>query len=90
MTEDGVITFSGDKNFVIVEQPVQSSNEFEVIPVYGDPLMLDETVGVISSNSLSWSSNNVEYYLVSSDLSTKEMISVASSLGNTTTVASVK
>ena len=85
-----ILTFSGDKNFVIVEQPIQASNEFEVIPVYGDPLMLDETVGAISSNSLSWNANNIEYYLVSSDLSTKEMVSVALSLGNTTTVASVK
>lgn len=85
-----ILTFSGDKNFVIVEQPMQASNEFEVIPVFGDPLMMNETVGAISSNSLSWTVNNVDYYLVSSDLSSKEMISVALSLGNTTTVASVK
>lgn len=85
-----ILTFSGDKNFVIVEQPIQASNEFEVIPVFGDPLMLNETVGAISSNSLSWTVNNVDYYLVSSDLSSKEMISVALSLGNATTVASVK
>lgn len=85
-----ILTFSGDKNFVIVEEAIKASNEFEIIPVYGDPLMLDETIGAISSNSLSWSVNNIDYYLVSTDLSTKEMISVASSLGNATTVASVK
>ncbi|MBE6140338.1 MAG: outer membrane lipoprotein carrier protein LolA [Firmicutes bacterium] len=85
-----ILTFSGDKNFVIVEEVAKPSKEFEIVPVYGDPLMLYETIGALSSNSLSWHSNDVAYYLVSSDLSTKEMVEVASSLGNATTVSSLK
>lgn len=92
-TETGervILTFSGDKNFVIVEEVSKASNEFEVIPVFGDPLMLNESVGALSSNSISWHSDNISYYLVSSDLSTNELISVAKSLGNTSTVISTK
>lgn len=92
-TETGdrvILTFSGDKNFVIVEETASASNEFEVIPVFGDPLMLDSTIGAMSSNSISWHADNISYYLVSSDLSTSEMISVAKSLGNSTTVMSTK
>ena len=92
-TETGervILTFSGDKNFVIVEEVAKASNEFEVIPVFGDPLMLNESVGAISSNSISWHSGDISYYLVSSDLSTSELISVAKSLGNTSTVISTK
>lgn len=92
-TETGervILTFSGDKNFVIVEEVASASNEFEVIPVFGDPLMLNESVGALSSNSISWHANNISYYLVSSDLSTNELISVAESLGNTKTVVSTK
>ena len=85
-----ILTFSGDRNFVIVEEVSKVNNEFEVIPVYGDPLMLNEAIGALSSNSLSWDANNVNYYLVSSDLTTSEMISVASSLGNSTLVSSLK
>ncbi|MEG0794679.1 MAG: hypothetical protein RSG95_02655 [Bacilli bacterium] len=85
-----ILTFSGEKNFVIVEEAAKASNVFEVIPIYGEPLMLNETIGALSSNSLSFQANNVDYYIVSSDLSTKEMISVAASLGNTTSVAGVK
>lgn len=92
-TETGervILTFSGEKNFVIVEEVASASNEFEVIPVFGDPLMLNESVGALSSNSISWHANNISYYLVSSDLSTNELISVAESLGKTKTVVSTK
>lgn len=85
-----ILTFAGDKNFVIVEEIASASNEFEVIPVFGDPLMLDKTIGALSSNSISWNSENISYYLVSSDLSQSEMVSVAKSLGNTKTVISTK
>ncbi len=85
-----ILTFSGERNFVIVEEVSKVNDEFEIIPVYGDPLMLNETIGALSSNSLSWDANNINYYLVSSDLSTSEMVSVAASLGNSTLVSSLK
>lgn len=92
-TEDGdrvILTFSGDKNFVLVEEIAQASNEFEIIPVFGDPLMMNESIAAVSSNSMSWHARNISYYLVGSDLSTSEMVSIASSLGNSTTVISTK
>lgn len=85
-----ILTFSGEKNFVLVEETSKVSNEFEVIPVFGDPLMLDKTIAALSSNSISWNAENVSYYLVSSDLSSSEMINVAKSLGNSKTVISTK
>jgi outer membrane lipoprotein-sorting protein len=85
-----ILTFAGDKNFVIVEETASKASSFEVIPVFGDPLMLDKTIGALSSNSISWNSENVSYYLVSSDLSSNEMVSVAKSLGNSKTVLSTK
>lgn len=85
-----ILTFSGEKNFVLVEETSKVSNEFEVIPVFGDPLMLDKTIAALSSNSISWNAENVSYYLVSSDLSSSEMVNVAKSLGNSKTVISTK
>ena len=52
--------------------------------------MLDKTIAALSSNSISWNSENISYYLVSSDLSTNELVSVAKSLGNSKTVISTK
>ncbi len=78
-----ILTFAGDKNFVLVEEASSPKKEFEIIPVYGDPLMLSDTIAAISANSLSWTSNNIDYYLASSDLTTGELMSIADSLNNT-------
>lgn len=89
-TETGkrvILTFNGDKNFVLIEEETSLQDEFVTLPVYGDPLMLSDTVGALSSNSLSWTSNYVDYYLAGSDLSTEELLSIADSLNtNNTTV----
>lgn len=82
-TENGeraILTFNGAKNFILIEEVSNISDEFETIPVFGDPLMISDTIGVVSSNSLSWSYNNVDYYLASNDMSTDEILTVANSL----------
>lgn len=78
-----ILTFSGDKNFVIVEETASMNLEHEVIPVYGEPIMLNDTIAALSSNSMYWTSNDVDYYIVSDDLSVSEMVFIATSLGNT-------
>ena len=78
--ERAILTFNGDKNFVLIEEVMHTNDEFEIIPVYGDPLMLSNTIGALSSNSLSWNVDNVSYYLASNDLSTAEILSIADSL----------
>ncbi|MBR4231214.1 MAG: outer membrane lipoprotein carrier protein LolA [Bacilli bacterium] len=77
-----ILTFSGDKNFVLVEESSKINNELEIIPVYGEPIMLNDTIGAISNNSMYWTSNDVDYYLVSNDLTESEMAMVATSLSN--------
>lgn len=81
-----ILTFSGDKNFVLIEEATIKQNEMEIVPVYGEPLMLSETIGALSANSLSWDTNNVSYYLASTELTVSEMRTIANSLGNTTLV----
>lgn len=75
-----ILTFNGDKNFVLIEEVSSVNEEFEVVPIYGDPLMLSNTIGAMGTNSLSWSVDNVDYYLVSNDLTTSEITSIADSL----------
>ena len=93
-TENGervILTFNGDKNFVLIEENAVINNEFEILPVYGDPLMLNSTIGALSTNSLSWTANNVDYYLASNDLSLDEILTIAHSLNfNSTTVLNEK
>lgn len=77
-----ILTFSGDKNFVLVEESAKINNDHEIIPVYGEPIILNDTIGAISNNSIYWTSNDVDYYLVSNDLTEAEMVFVATSLSN--------
>lgn len=85
-----ILTFSGEKNFVIIEEKAMANKNMEIIPVYGEPLMLSETIGALSVNSLNWDVNNISYYLASTELTTQEMQSIANSLGNTTLVNNLK
>ena len=39
-----------------------------------------DTLGVVTNNSLSWTSGGVDYYLVSDVLSQNEMVEVAQSI----------
>lgn len=92
-TDEGnrmILTFAGDKNFVLIEEVASVANEFEIIPVYGDPIMLSDTIAAKSANSMYWTSDNVSYYLTSNDLSTEEMVTIAESLGNTKVVSGSK
>ena len=85
-----ILTYSGGKNFVLVEEGAIKSQEHEIIPVYGEPVILNDTIAALSTNSIYWTSNNIDYYMASEDLSLKEMISIASSMNNSKNVVSLK
>ena len=85
-----ILTFSGDKDFVLIEETARIAKEFEIIPVFGDPMMVYDTVAALSANSLSWTLGTIDYYLASNELSPEEMITIAASLGNTQTVVESK
>ena len=74
------MTFDGDKPFLLVEETSNVMDEFTVIPTSGEPYMLMDTLGVMTSNSLSWSTGGVDYYLVSDVLNTDELVEIAQSI----------
>ena len=75
-----IMTYDGDKSFLLVEETLDVFNEFTVIPTMGEPYQLLDTLGVMTENSLSWTSGNTEYYLVSDVLSVSELLEVAESI----------
>ncbi len=78
-----ILTFGGAKDFVLVEEASRANNELEVIPIYGEPLMMNGNIGALSGNAIYWTSNNIDYYLAGSSLSSEELLSVANSISNT-------
>ena len=75
-----IMTFDGDKSFLLVEELATKEDEFTVIPTYGEPYRLMDTLGVMTDNSLSWVSGGVEYYMVSDVLNQDELIEIAQSI----------
>lgn len=75
-----ILTFSGDNPFILVEETATVEDEFSVIPMYGEPDILIDTVGAISDSSVTWVSNGVEYYLASDVMSSATLLEVAKSL----------
>lgn len=85
-----ILTFAGDKNFVLVEEAATVAEEFEIIPVYGDPLIVNDIIGALGANSLSWTKDNISYYLTGTDLSTEELLTIGESIGYNNQTVSVE
>ena len=75
-----IMTYTGGKPFMLIEELSKPSDEMEVTSVYGDPLLLSSAVGALSENSLEWQSDNINYYISSSYLTSEEMMTIAESL----------
>ena len=84
-----ILTFAGDKGFTLVEETAVKEKEFTIIPTYGEPGFVNDTIGAITDNSLNWISNGLEYYMVSDVMNTVELLDIANSI-NVTSVASLK
>ena len=81
-----IMTFDGDKPFLLVEETANVMDEFTIIPTYGEPYMLMDTLGVITDNSLSWTTGGIEYYIVSDVMGKDELIEIAQSISSVPTM----
>lgn len=75
-----ILTFEGEKPFLLVEETVKAEDDLTIIPTIGEPYMFMDTIGALSTNSLTWTSSNMEYYLVSDVMSQDELVEIAASI----------
>lgn len=75
-----MLTFDGAKPFILIEETASKEEEFAIIPTYGEPDILVDTIGCISDNSISWTSNGMEYYIASELMTQDELLEVAKSI----------
>lgn len=88
-TENGqrmIMTFSGDNPFILVQETVKASDELTIIPTYGEPFLLIDTVGSLTDVSYTWTSNGIEYYIASDTMNKQELLQVAKSLNVVATI----
>jgi len=75
-----ILTFDGDNPFVLIEETVTYSDEHVIVPTFGEPELLIDTVASISDNSISWISNGIEYHVISDITDTQVLLEVARSI----------
>ena len=75
-----IMTFGGDSSFILVEETISASDEGMIIPVSGEFDFLSDVIGVIGTNSLTWQSNGIEYYMASDSVATAELVEIARSI----------
>lgn len=86
-----ILTFAGTDPFILVEEKSTMNEDMEIIPVNGEPLLIGNTIGAIGDNSVYWTSNGVDFYLTSNTLNSNEMMTIAESITNgTSLVANTK
>lgn len=81
--EDGeriILTFDGEKPFLLVEETASIEKDFSIVPIFGEPSFLNDTVGAVTENSLSWTSGGIDYYIVSDVMGKTELIEIANSI----------
>ena len=82
-TDDGerlILTFSGENPFVLVEETLSYNDNGLIIPVSGNLDFLNDVIGVINDNSVSFESNGIGYYIVSEKLEKTELVNIAKSI----------
>lgn len=77
-----ILTFAGESPFILVEETVTKTDEMEIMPVYGEPTILMDSVAALSESSVNFISNGVEYYIASESLTMQEILEVAESISS--------
>lgn len=75
-----IMTFDGEKPFMLVQETAVRETEFTTIPIDGEPIILSGTVGILGDSLITWTSEGVEYHVVSDVLSESDLLEVAKSI----------
>ena len=78
-SERVILTFSGDKSFILIEEASKSGEEFEVTTTSGELVFYENVLGTLSDASFNWTMNGKDYYLIGSNLTNEELLKVAAS-----------
>ena len=88
-SERVILTYTGEKPFIMIEETAQVPDETEITAVNGELVTYGNIVGVMTDTSLNWTSNGMEYYIVSSNMNAEELLQIAASTA-TIAVSSIK
>lgn len=75
-----IMTFSGEKNFTLIQEKMTVAETTALEEVNGDLVDLGFAQGALSNNVIEWSYHGVDFVLASEDLTKEELIEVARSV----------
>ncbi len=78
-----ILSYEGEKSFTLMEEKATVAETSSPIQAEGEPVDLGAVIGNMTTQAISWSVDGVDYLLASEDLSQDEMITIASSVGET-------
>lgn len=81
-TETGervILTFTGDKPFTLIEETTSVDTGLTE-QVYGEVELLTDVIGYVNDGIASWISNGIEYYAVSENMNSEELVKVVNSI----------
>ncbi len=74
-----ILTFTGEKPFILVEEAATVSNELEVTSSTGELVLYENLLGALTDTSFNWSDDGMEYYIIGQNLSDQELLQIAAS-----------
>lgn len=77
--DTSILYYEGNDIFTIVQEFIEPSEVLSSNRIYGDVVFLDKTIAALTTNSLTWYYNGIEYSIISQTLSQEEMIKIANS-----------
>jgi hypothetical protein len=80
-----IMKYTGKKGYTLIETQSQVSPTSEAIETTAQPVNLEDNIGIMTKNSLAWSKNGMDFYLVSDKLSADEMQEIAQSVSGKVT-----
>ena len=78
-TDRVILTFTGDKSFILIEETAKVSDEFEIMSTSGELVFYENLLGNLNESSLNWTMNGKDYYIIGDNLTPEELLKVASS-----------
>ena len=82
-TESGTrsfMTFGGDKDFIIVQEPAKRPDNEMPVSIEGDPVDLGFAVAAVTDKSIRWENEGVSFFVASETLTKDELVEVALSM----------
>jgi hypothetical protein len=78
-SERVILTFGGDKSFILIEEASKAPKEFEVTSTSGELVFYENVLGNLTGTTLNWTQDGKDYYIISENLTNEELLKVASS-----------